>query len=124
MPPPSPAYTPHQLSTYLSHISLPPATHPPSLTLPYLSRLLVHQLSAVPYENLSLHYSPVKRIDLSPAALYKKFITDGRGRGGYCMEVGIFFNHVLRGLGFEAYMTGVRIRPREGGVPGGSYMGW
>lgn len=40
------------------------------------------------------------------------------------MEVSIFFYHVLRGLGLEAYMTGVRIRPRVGGVPQGDYMGW
>ena len=40
------------------------------------------------------------------------------------MESCIFFNHVLRKLGFEAYTTGARIRLREGGVPVGDYIGW
>jgi len=40
------------------------------------------------------------------------------------MENSIFFNHVLKGLGFNAYTVGVRIRPRIGGVPGGNYIGW
>ena len=34
------------------------------------------------------------------------------------------FNHVLKGLGFEAYTAGVRIRLREGGVPAGDFVGW
>lgn len=48
----------------------------------------------------------------------------GNGRGGYCMENSIFFNHVLRGLGFRAYLAGARIRLREGGVPRGGFTGW
>jgi hypothetical protein len=40
------------------------------------------------------------------------------------METSIFFNHVLRALGFTVYTAGVRIRPRVGGVPGGDYIGW
>lgn len=40
------------------------------------------------------------------------------------MENSIFFNHVLKGLGFQVYTAGVRIRPRIGGVPGGDYIGW
>jgi len=55
-------------------------------------------------------------------ALYEKCMKDGRG--GYCMETSIFFYHVLRGLGFETYMAGVRIRPRVGGVPQVDYLRW
>jgi len=40
------------------------------------------------------------------------------------MENSILFNHILRGLGFEVYTAGVRIRIREGGVPKGDYIGW
>ena len=46
------------------------------------------------------------------------------GRGGYCMENCIFFNHVLRALGFQVYMAGARIRLRVDGVPTGDYIGW
>lgn len=49
----------------------------------------------------------------------------GRGRGGYCMENCVFFNHILRACGFETYLTGARIRLRGlDGVPGGNYIGW
>lgn len=40
------------------------------------------------------------------------------------MENSIFYNHILRALGFNAYTAGVRIRPRVNGVPQGNYMGW
>ena len=81
-------------------------------------------LSIAPYENLCLHYSPTHKIDLDPQVLFKKIVVEARGRGGYCMENSILFNHVLRGLGFDVYTAGVRIRPRINGVPGGEYMGW
>lgn len=90
----------------------------------YLTALHVHQITAAPYENLILHYSAEHAVSLDPQSLYDKIVTSARGRGGYCMENSIFFNHVLKGLGFQVYMTGVRIRPRIGGVPGGDYTGW
>ncbi|KKY14279.1 putative tpa: arylamine n-acetyltransferase 2 [Phaeomoniella chlamydospora] len=40
------------------------------------------------------------------------------------MENSIFFNHVLRGLGFQVYTAGAKIRHRVGGVPEGDYIGW
>lgn len=40
------------------------------------------------------------------------------------MENSIFFNHVLRGIGFKVYTAGVKIRPRVGGIPSGNYTGW
>jgi arylamine N-acetyltransferase len=94
------------------------------LTIEYLTALHIHQISAVPYENLLLHYSISHTVSLDPQVLYKKIVTDARGRGGYCMENSIFFNHVLKGLGFRVYTAGVRIRPRIGGVPDGDYIGW
>lgn len=118
------AYTPTQLSHYLSHIALPTThLHPPSsspttttttpLDLPFLTALHTHQISTVPYENLSLHYSPPddRTLRLDPEHLYRKLVTGGRGRGGYCMEIAVFFNNVLRGFGFEAYTAGARVRP-------------
>lgn len=69
-------------------------------------------------------------VGIQPGALYEKMMgcdQDGRrGRGGYCMEVGIFFDHVLRRLGFWTYTSGVRNRMRrdEDGIPGGEFLGW
>lgn len=121
------SYTPAQLSQFLSYISMPPTYHPsnnPSPNLTFLTTLLTYTLSSVPYENLSLHYSTTHTISLDPYHLFQKIVTDTRGRGGYCMEASLFFTQILRGLGFDAYPVGVRIRPRVDGVPTGEYMGW
>ncbi|TVY40342.1 Arylamine N-acetyltransferase [Lachnellula subtilissima] len=125
---PSPsAYTRTQIQQYESHISLPPKyrqdSNPP-LNLAYLTALHMHQIAAMPYENLSLHYSASHAVSLDPQVLFRKTVRDKRGRGGYCMENSILFYHVLKALGFGVYMAGVRIRPRVGGVPGGEYTGW
>ncbi|GKT66376.1 arylamine N-acetyltransferase [Colletotrichum tofieldiae] len=124
---PSPAYGKDQISLFENYVQLPKKYEhkiQPEHTLAYLSALHVHMISTIPYENLSLHYSETRVIDLNPQRLFTKLITEGRGRGGYCMEVSIFFNHVLRALGFNAYMAGVRIRLRKDGIPSGDYIGW
>ncbi|KAK4104490.1 arylamine N-acetyltransferase 2 [Parathielavia hyrcaniae] len=125
------AYTPSQVAEYLSYIGLPPSFHPsssPTLNLAYLTALFTHHITAIPYDNLSIHYSPAHAIALDPPSLFAKMVSSRRGRGGYCMETSILFNHMLRALGFaDAYLTGVRIRPRgvDDGVPQGeSYSGW
>jgi arylamine N-acetyltransferase len=121
------AYNTSQISAWECHVSLPERFHSsknPSKNLEYLTALHVHQITAVPYENLVLHYSKEHAVSLDPLKLFTKIVTNARGRGGYCMENSIFFNHVLRGLGFQVYTAGVRMRPRIGGVPGGDYIGW
>ena len=40
------------------------------------------------------------------------------------MENSLFYNQVLKGLGFRAYTVGVKIRHRIDGVPQGDYIGW
>lgn len=121
------AYSPEQISAFLHHIQLPEKYHPqnnPAHDVAFLNALHVHTISEVPYENLSLHYSPTRTISIDPQDAFRKIVESGRGRGGYCMENSILFNHVLRGLGFNAYTAGVRIRLRENGVPSGDYIGW
>ena len=121
------AYSPEQLSAYEEYVSLPSRfrmAEKPPLNAEYLTVLHVHQIAAVPYENLLLHYSKEHKVSLDPQVLFKKIVTDARGRGGYCMEDSILFNHVLRGLGFQVYTAGVRIRPRVNGIPAGDYIGW
>ncbi|KAF1996017.1 arylamine N-acetyltransferase 2 [Amniculicola lignicola CBS 123094] len=121
------AYTQSQISAYLSHIEIPPKYHlsaNPPRDAAFLKALHIHTISTLPYENLSLHYNATHRNSLDPQDLYRKIVENNRGRGGYCMENSIFFNHILRGLGFLVYTAGVRIRLRENGVPGGDYVGW
>lgn len=120
-------YNSSQISAFLDHIQLPQKYYPsnnPVHDVAFLSALHIHTISTIPYENLSLHYSPTHIISIDPQLVFQKVVGEKRGRGGYCMEVSIMFNHVLRGLGFTAYMAGVRIRMREGGVPSGEFVGW
>ncbi|GJD04117.1 arylamine n-acetyltransferase 1 [Colletotrichum higginsianum] len=124
---PPAAYDTSHVTQFEKHVQLPEKylhNNQPAHTLAYLTALHVHTISTIPYENLSLHYSKTRVVDLDPQRLFQKLVTDGRGRGGYCMEVSIFFNHILRALGFQAYMTGVRIRLRKDGVPSGDHIGW
>jgi arylamine N-acetyltransferase len=118
-------YSLDQLKAYLSLIDLPkhywPDAHP-TRDFAMLKALHVHAISTHPYENLSLHYSPTVNVSLKSEDIYEKFMNNGRG--GYCFEHGIFFNHILRAMGFSAYMAGVRIRMRVDGVPVGDYSGW
>lgn len=121
------AYSTEQVAQYVSYIDLPEKYHPaskPVLDLAYLTALHVHQIAKIPYENLSLHYSPTRTIQLNPQVLFGKIVSNARGRGGYCMEGSIFYNHILRALGFHAYLAGVRIRYRVDGVPHGDFIGW
>jgi arylamine N-acetyltransferase len=121
------AYTLTQIDEYEEHVSLPPQfrrSAKSELTAKYLTALHVHQISGAPYENLLLHYSKRHQVSLDPQTLFKKIVTDKRGRGGYCMENSILFHHILKGLGFQVYTAGVRNRSRIGGVPRGNYSGW
>lgn len=94
-------------------------------TFEALRVLMRCQITTFTYENLTVHYSLSHDVDIRPEVLYQKMMgPDNRNRGGYCMELSIFFYHMLLGLGFNVYMTGVRNRTRTNGVPGGQYQGW
>lgn len=113
------AYIPEQIDRYLDFISIPQKYHRranPVKNIEYL------KLSKIPYENLSLHYSKDHKVSLDPQRLYNKILLIGRG--GYCMENSIFFNHILRGFGFEVYTADGRVRKRVDGMPHGDFMGW
>lgn len=95
---------------------------PPSYDL--LRTLHTYMLAAVPYENLAVHYNPSHAVKLDPQHLFQKIVLNKRGRGGYCMEDAILYNHILVGLGFDSYTIGVRTRLRDGGIPKGDFPGW
>jgi arylamine N-acetyltransferase len=124
-----------QLSKYLRYIGLPaeydlyidePESFPK--TEEALTTLFRCQITRFPYDNLSVHDSEIRQIDINPSSIYLKLMgaddSEPSKRGGYCLECSIFFYHVLRKLGFSVYMTGVRNRERIGGVPQGEYKGW
>lgn len=113
-----------QVDLFLKYIGVPEELHhaPPSVSL--LKTLHVYMISACPYDNLSIHYNPLHSIVIDPQFVFKKVVLDARGRGGYCMELAILFNRLLRGMGFDAYTVGARTRDRRDGVPHGDYPGW
>jgi len=118
------AYTQAQVERYLAHISFPTQQHPipgPAQTrtsrgLEYLTALQKYQLCAVPFENVSLHYSQTKLLSLDPDDLFEKIVD--KKRGGYCMEVNHFFGCMLKSIGFDVVRTGGRVYGPDG-VAGG-----
>jgi arylamine N-acetyltransferase len=119
-----------QVSQFLDYIGLPPSLQQQRYSgdatkdIQLLNQLHIHTISAIPYENLWLHYNPTHTNTIKPQDAFTNIITANRGRGGYCFQVSIFFNHMLRALGFPAYLAPVRIRYRVDGIPQGDYSGW
>lgn len=116
-----PTYTEPQLLRYLERINYP-LTNPPSLpqpTLETLRRLMACHLQACPFENLSLHYSTRRIIDLESEFLFDKFVNERRA--GYCMEQNRVFSTVLRSLGYDVYTVGGRVLA---GLPPGEVNGF
>jgi arylamine N-acetyltransferase len=119
-----------QISAFLNHVGLSSSlqqqryTGDASKDIHFLTQLHIHTISAVPYENLWLHYNPTHANNINPQDTFNSIVNNNRSRGGYCFQVSIFFNHILRGLGFPAYLSPVRIRPRTDGIPQGNYSGW
>lgn len=123
-PLPRSAYTREQISQFLEHIQLPKKYHFAPPTHHLLKTLHTYMLASVPYENLAIHYNPAHAVSTDAQHLFQKIVASKRGRGGYCMEDAILYNHMLVGLGFNAYTVGVRTRLRTGGVPSGDFPGW
>jgi len=119
-----------QVATFLEYIGLPASLQQQRYSgdaakdLHLLQQMHIHMISAVPYENLWLHYNPKHANSIKSQDAYTSIVANRRGRGGYCFQVSILFNHMLRGLGFPAYLTPVRIRHRLEGVPQGDFCGW
>lgn len=119
-----PTFTHKQIQRYYERIKLPEhrrryhvSSEEADDALNYLHMLQRYQLAAVPFENLSLHYSQYKQVTLHPDELYRK-IVEGGGRGGYCMENNAVFGTVLRSLGYTLYSSGARVHE------GRRYLGW
>lgn len=112
---PQSLYTTVQVDEYLSRISFPvqeyprikPAAAQAEEGLQYLAKLQKYQLAAVPFENLSLHYSKTPGVSLNKDELYEKIVQNRRG--GYCMELNFFFATILKTMGYEVIQTGARV---------------
>ena len=98
-------YTTDQINQYLARIDFPVHQHsiiePHSAQdggLSYLENLMRYQLSSVPFENLSLHYSQRPSVSLDDDDIFTKIVENRRG--GYCMEVNFLFGKILKSSRF------------------------
>ncbi|KAF2116263.1 arylamine N-acetyltransferase 1 [Lophiotrema nucula] len=120
-----PTYSREQVAQYYDRLNLPDeqrefdiAGLKPEDELAYLSLLQKLHLVAIPFENLTLHYSHHRQVTVHPEELFKKIIGDNNGRGGYCMENNCLFGTLLRSIGFKLYSAGGRV------YEGDHWSGW
>ncbi|GKU04598.1 arylamine n-acetyltransferase 3 [Fusarium langsethiae] len=107
-------YSESQLETYYDRINLQDSDRKhtisnlsPEAQTDFLFALTKYQLLAIPFENLTLHYSWHRTVDVNANHLFTKIVNEKRG--GYCMENNSFFHAVLVSLGFEVYMVAARV---------------
>ncbi len=79
---------------YLARIGL---THPISVSIAGLEQIHRAQVYSIPFENFDVLQG--KKIDLAPAALMKKLVSNQRG--GYCFEVNGLLFLALKYFGFK-----------------------
>lgn len=101
-------YSQDQLTRYLEHISYPRSQHPRD-ELQFLKELQAHHLARVPFESISLHYSPYRTLSVDADDLFQKVVE--RSRGGYCVEMNTIFGDMMRALGFNVLGIGARVKP-------------
>ena len=96
------------IKAYLDRINYHGPTAPTAETLRALQ--LAH-LSAVPFENLSIHAG--EPIVLDTEALFTKIVE--RRRGGFCYEANGLFAALLRALGYDTQMLSASVADDAGG---------
>jgi N-hydroxyarylamine O-acetyltransferase len=95
------------VDAYLDRIGL---SRPLTPDAPTLRLLQEHHLSAVPFENLSVHLG--EPIELTEEALFGKIVR--RRRGGFCYELNGLFAALLRELGFHATLHAAQVFRPDG----------
>ncbi|WP_079159686.1 arylamine N-acetyltransferase family protein [Streptomyces griseus] len=97
------------VDAYLERIG---ATHPARPDAEALRTLQLRHLTAVPFENLSVHLG--EDIVLDEERLVDKIVTDRRG--GFCYELNGAFAALLRALGFRVTLLQARVFGDDGGL--------
>ncbi|WSQ09138.1 arylamine N-acetyltransferase [Streptomyces sp. NBC_01231] len=109
-----------QIEAYLRRLGVEPAAWPTDAagaTADALRELQLRHLSAVPFEDLSVHLG--EDIVLEEKWLLDKVV--GARRGGFCYELNGVFGALLAALGFEVTLLAGRVYGEEGrlGIPYG-----
>lgn len=93
----------YDLTAYRQRIGY---TGPLEPTLPVLNALASHHVQTIPFENFDVLLN--RGIDLAPAAIERKLVTDRRG--GYCFEQNGLMLGILRQIGFSVRPLSARVR--------------
>ncbi|KAI1297825.1 hypothetical protein F5Y03DRAFT_369043 [Xylaria venustula] len=80
-----------------------------------LTTLQQHHMVAIPYENLSLHYSEVREAPQDTKTVFEHVVSNKRG--GNCVQQNLLFAELLRSLGISAYRTAVRLNAAASASP-------
>ncbi|MEV6108567.1 arylamine N-acetyltransferase [Streptomyces sp. NPDC051940] len=99
--------TEDQTAAYLARIG---AERPQAATAEALRDLHLRHLTAVPFENLSIHLG--EDIVLTTQALYDKLVQ--RRRGGFCYELNGGFAALLTSLGYGVELLSARVFMPDG----------
>ncbi len=91
------------LARYFERIACPRPSQP---NLENLNAIILAHVSAVPFENLDVVLGG--RIDLDPARVEHKLLTERRG--GYCFEQNTLLMYVLSALGYRVSPIAARVR--------------
>ncbi|KAH7346264.1 arylamine N-acetyltransferase 3 [Rhexocercosporidium sp. MPI-PUGE-AT-0058] len=104
-----------QITAYFNRLELPSHLHRYSISgltaaqqVDFLSRLHTRHLRTIPFENLVLHYSRHRIIDVHLSTVFEKVI-QSTARGGYCIETNALFKTLLMSLGYDAYIVPSRV---------------
>lgn len=81
-----------------------------SANIATLMNLHEAHLFKVPFENLDIHLR--RRFDLKPENIFDKVVI--RKRGGFCYELNLCFQSLLRDLGFDTRILAARVYDSEG----------
>ena len=92
---------------YLERIAYPNII---DITDDILTSLHKKHIFQVPFENLDIYYKRV--FDLEIKRIYEKIIIDRRG--GFCYELNLLFNWLLREIGFSSRIIASRIFDEQG----------
>ena len=106
---------PTEVDEYLRRIGFRGDVNPSAESLRELHRA---HLLAVPFENLSIHFS--QPIVLDELALFEKIVL--RRRGGFCYELNGLFAALLRTLGFRVEMLSAGVMGNEDFGPDFDHM--
>lgn len=72
-----------------------------------LKKLHLLHVKNIPFENILIHYSQQKIINIEPFNIFDKIVN--KNHGGYCFELNGLFSLLLKSIGYEIYTGSCRV---------------